>query len=378
LRSGYVRDMPPEAKQIVLIHGNDEFQVEQESRAVLEERCAEAKANGALHTLEGDVDTIDAALELLKEVMTAVQSFNMFSPVNATWIKESTFLTGAVFKSQDVKESVESFQELLTQGLGPEQFLLLSIKGKLAASSRFLKAIKQVADVREFSKSSKPWELEKETLAQVQMGLKSRGISGPARVVEEVAARIGTDSRRCEQELEKLDLSLGDRREITLRDVEDMISAQAESQIFQLADCLASKDLNRCMDLLARLETQGASAIAVIATLHNSIREMAYLRGLLARQAIRLEGQGRFGKLIWVESEAKEDFQRMLGDKSRSPFRLHQLARQSMAFSVSQMDRMVRASSETYAGMFRSRLPQMEQIRILILKVISQCVPLSA
>jgi len=366
------------SSQIVLIHGNDEFQVEQESRKVLGERCSEARDNGALHTLDGDVDTVDAALDLLKEAMTAVQSFNMFSPVNATWIKESTFLTGPVFKSEEVKESVESLQSLLTGGLGVEQFLLLSVKGKLAASSRFLKALKKVADVREFSKSSKPWELEKETLAQVQSGLKARGITGPARVLEEVAARVGTDSRRCDQELEKLDLSLGDRRELTLRDVEDMVSAQAESQIFQLADCLAAKDLNRCMDLLSRLETQGASAIAVIATLHNSIREMAYLRGLLARQSIRLEGQGRFGKLIWVESEAKDDFQRLLGDKSRSPFRLHQLARQSMAFSVAQMDRMVRDSSDTYAGMFRSRLPQMEQVRILILKVISQCVPLSA
>lgn len=363
---------------IILIHGNDEFMVEKESRTVLEERCAEAKANGALTTLDGDVDTVDAAMEVLKETMTAVKSFNMFSPVNATWLKEVDFLSGTVFKSEDVKSSVDSLQNVLSEGLGPEQFLLISVKGKLAAGSRFLKAMKKMADVREYSKATKPWELEKETLAFVQSGLKAKQISAPPRVVEEVAARVGTDSRRREQELEKLDLYLGDRRDLKMADVEDMVSAQAESQIFQLADCLTSKDLNRCMDLLARLETQGASPIAIIATLHNSIREMAYFRGLLARQSVRLEGQGRFGKLIWVESEAKENFQRLLGDKTRSPFRQHQLARQSMGFSVGQMDLMVRLSCETYAGMFRSRLPQMEQIRVLILKVISQCVPVSA
>ena len=84
---------------------------------------------------------------------------------------------------------------------------------------------------------------------------------------------------------------MGDRRELSLEDVELMIGSHQESQVFELSDCIGRRDLPRAMALLSRLETQGASPIAVIATLHNALREM----GVPARVAGGGRGTGGGG-----------------------------------------------------------------------------------
>lgn len=354
---------------LVILHGNDEFQVDQAARKLLQTRCPEAESEGALTTIRGDVDTVDQAREAIKTALSASQSLSMFSAVNATWLREVAFLSGPLFKSEDVKTSVEHLQTSLAKGLGPEQFFLMTISGKLAKNSRFYKALAATAEIQEFSKSEKPWELEKQAVEMARDGLRGRGIQAPGAVCEAMAARIGGDARLLEQEVEKIDLYLGERRELTLEDVELMIGAHQESQVFALSDCIGRRDLPRAMDLLSRLETQGASPIAVMATLHNALREMGYLRALLADGGGQLQENGRFGKFTFTDEAGREGFQALIGDKKRSPFRLYQLARQSRGFSVGQMDRMIRMSSKAYGRMFRSSLGQFDLLRILVLSI---------
>jgi DNA polymerase-3 subunit delta len=293
----------------------------------------------------------------------------MVSAQNATWLREVTFLSGTVFKSEEVKASVEHLQNALAAGLGPEQFFLMTVTGKIAKNSRFYKAVSKAAEILEFSKADKPWELEKEALGMLREALDDRGISAPGAVLALMSARIGGDRRLMAQEVEKVDLYLGERRDLRREDVELMVGAHQESQVFELSDCIGNRDLPRAMDLLSRLENQGASPIGVMATLHNALREMGYLRALLAEGAGRLEENGRFGKFVFVDETAKEGFQTLIGEKSRSPFRLYTLARQSRGFTLGQMDRMIRMSSETYGRMFKSTLGQYDLLRVLVLSI---------
>jgi len=354
------------------VHGNDEFLVDQTARKILGERCPQAEADGALSTVRGDVGTVDEARAAIKETLSAVKSLSMFSAQNVTWLREVTFLSGPVFKSEEVKASVEHLQNAMASGLGAEQFFLMTVTGKLAKNSRFYKAVAKSAEILEFSKADKPWEVEKEAMGILREALEGRGISAPSSVLAAMSARIGGDRRLMAQEVEKMDLYLGDRRTVERGDVELMVGAHQESQIFELSDCIGSRDMPRAMDLLSRLETQGASPIGVMATLHNALREMGYLRALLGEGAARLEENGRFGKLVFVDGDAKEGFQTLIGDKKRSPFRVYTLARQSRAFTVGQMDRMIRMSSATYARMFRSTLGQYDLLRILVLSMFYQ------
>jgi DNA polymerase-3 subunit delta len=364
--------MSPASSNVVILHGNDEFLVDQTARKILGERCPQAEADGALSTIRGDVGTVDEAREAIKATLSAIQSLSMFSAQNVTWLREVTFLSGPVFKSDEVKSSVEHLQNAIAGGLGEEQFLLITVCGKVAKTTRFYKAVAKVAEIREFSKAEKPWEVEKEALGLLKEALSERGITAVPDALSLMSARIGGERRLLMQEVEKMDLYLGERRRMERADVACMVAAHQESHVFELSDCIGNRDLPRAMDLLARLESQGASPIAVMATLHNALREMGYLRALLAESAVRLDGNGRFGKLVFQEPAAQEGFQILIGDKKRSPFRLFALARQSQGFSLAQMDRMIRLSAETYARMFRSSFSQYELIRIMVLSMLFQ------
>ncbi|MGA0334438.1 MAG: DNA polymerase III subunit delta [Kiritimatiellia bacterium] len=266
---------PTSSARIFIFHGNDEFRMEQACREFLKTRCPNAEADGSLTTVRGDVDTVDQAVEVVKQTLMAVQSLNMFSPENVTWLREAQIFSGTLFKSETVKSAIEKLQETLGKGLGPEQLLLISVSGKLDKRSRFLKAVSGVAEVQEFTRVTKEWEIKEDALRQLSEEFSRRKMQTDPQVPAAIAARVGNDPRLMQNELEKLELFVGRERPVSLRDVEWMVPMQQEAQVYLLGDCVGSRDLGRAMSLLHQMETGGLNAVGVIATLHNSLREMA-------------------------------------------------------------------------------------------------------
>jgi DNA polymerase III delta subunit len=365
-----------EAK-ILLIHGNDEFQVDQRARELLEKRCPGAGADGSLTTVDGNVDTVDDALEVLKQVMVAVQSSSLFSPMNVTWLKELAFLSGKVFQNPDVKDHLESFQELVGKGLGDGQLLLITVAGKLNASSRFAKALKGEAWVEEFQKTTKEWEVTDEASQLILEMSRSRSVDFHPEALREFAERVGNDSRRIRNEVEKLSLCTADGK-VDKETVELMVPLQQEAQAWKLSDCIGAGDLAGAIELLQRMETQGVNPVAAMAMLHNSLREMAYLGTCLHQGAAQIQDKGRFGNFRFTDPDAEAGFLLVTGEKKRSPHRMFLLGRQGRKFSIRQLDRMLRISAETYDGFFRRPLSHFEQLRLLMLRIFHECGPRAA
>jgi DNA polymerase-3 subunit delta len=352
-------------RSIVLLHGNDDFLVEEAARAVLKDRCAEAEAQGMLGTVRGDVESTEQVLKAIRDTMVSVQTMNMFGSANATWLRGVTFLNGDLFKSQEVKEAVEKFQDALGKGLGPGQFLLITLAGKLDARSRFLKALGGAADVHDFSKTGKEADIKRQSVDSLREMLLNRRIQVGGEVLQDLAARCQNDTRRMMNEVEKLDLYLGERRQLRSEDVDLMVPAMAETQVYLIGDAIAARNLGLIMGIFQRMETEGESNVMVMAVLHNTLREMAFLRALLEQKAVSVSDRG----LVYREPAAEAEFQTLTGDRARSPWRQAQLARQSLSFSVAQLDAMLRLSAEAYSQMFRSSLPPFEQLRLLILRI---------
>ncbi|MDF3130154.1 hypothetical protein P0Y35_13185 [Kiritimatiellaeota bacterium B1221] len=360
--------------RIVLFHGNDEFEMEKASRAFLNTRCPDAEANGSLTTVRGDVDTVDLAVDAVKQTLMAVQSLNMFSAENVTWLRGVRFLSGTVFKSESVKDAVEKLQETLGKDLGPEQLILITVEGKLNKSSRFMKAISKVAEIKEFTRITKDWEIKADAIQKLGEEFKRRKMTAEGSVLTEIAARVGNDPRLMHNELEKLELFVGAGRKVTVKDVGLMVPMQQEAQVYLLGDCVGTRDLGRAMQLLQQMETSGLSSMGVMATLHNSLREMAYLGACVHAGEARIEDRGQFGKFIFLNQDAEAGFLLLVGGKGRSPFRLFQLGKQGRNFSPRELDKMLRFSAETYDAFFRSGIQQFEQLRLLILRIFYECV----
>ena len=357
---------------LLVVHGNDEFRVDERARSFLKVRCPGAEADGSLTTLRGDVDTVDDAVEVLKQVMLAVQSPNLFNPLNVTWLREVSFLSGTLFQSAEVKERLEAFQEMLEAGLESGQVLVITVGAKMNAASRFAKAVKKAGVVEEFAKTTKEWEVAGEAKQLVLAEAKPRQMTFQPDALEELAERVGNDTRRIRNEVEKLSLCRAEGA-VDRRDVERMVPLQQEAQAWKLSDCIGSRDLAGGMALLSRMETQGANPVAAMAMLHNSLREMAYLGACLHQGAAQVEDKGRFGNYRFTDPEAEAGFQAVTGGKNRSPHRLFLLGRQSRVFTVRQLDRMLRLSADTYDGFFRRPLSHFEQLRLLLVRISYEC-----
>lgn len=345
--------------------------MDQTARAWLTKQVPEAERDGLLSTVRGDVDTVDGALQALKQVQTAVQSFSMFGDANVTWLREVKFLTGTAFKSEEVKKAVERLLTTLKAGLGPEQVLAVSVSGKLDARSRFLKVFREVGVVEEFSRSDKPWEAEKEDKATLQKLLADRKLKASPAVLEALLDRMGGGTRMMLQEIEKLDLYLGERRDLALEDVDFMISPMREIAAYSFGDAVARMELGRAFYLLRQMETQKVSPIALIAQLHNLFREMALIRALMAQGQVRLQGSGFQAKLQTSGPEVAELIKGVQGGRGGSPFRQAQLASAAQRIRPAQLDQWVRMTAEAYRQQFLSGLPGYLQLELLLLRLVA-------
>lgn len=363
---------PPQQARILLIHGNDEFLVDQEARSAIDAWCPGARENNVLTTVRGDVETIEEVGKAVRETLLSSQSFSMFGDQNVTWLRGVKFLTGKAFQSVEVKESVERLCGGLTGGLGPEQIVIISVSGKVDARSRFLKAVSQVGEVREFKKSDKPWEVDKETEALFRKRLEDRGIRAAQRVLTACVERLGPETRMMVSEVEKLDVYLGDRRELREEDVELMISPLRETAPWLFGEAVGAGDLGRALQLLRQMQERKVSAIALVALLHNQFREMALYRALLARKEIALERAGSFGSKLRMDSAGvAEQIAAVNGGRKSTPFRQAKLAEQSLRYSPSRLDRMSRMTAEAYRQQFLSALPDFLQLELLVLRLLA-------
>ncbi len=357
---------------LYLVHGNEEFLVDQHAREVLKTLCPTAEADGVLTTVRGDVDTVDAAAEAVKRTLTEIQSFSMFGDQNVTWLRDVKFLTGKLYTSSEVKDAVERLMGVLEKGLGPEQILVISVGGKLAATSKVLKRFRALGGLAEFSKADKPWEAAKEDVAALRTRLDAKGIQADPAVLEAFADRLGGDARMLVQEVEKVDMYLGERRKLTLADLDLMVSPMREIAAYTFGDAVARRQLSRAMYLLKQMETQKVSPIMLVAQLHNQFREMALYRSLMAKGMARLERRGSYGgKFAVQDASVNAMISEVNGNRKPSPYRMAQLAECSMAFSVGQLDQMARMTAEAYQRQFQSSLSGFLQLEILLLRLLT-------
>lgn len=80
-------------------------------------------------------------------------------------------------------------------------------------------------------------------------------------------AQVGTSLQETVNELEKVFLYIGERKSISIRDVEYVVGVSREFTVFELANMIGEKNNNRAMEICERLITYGESPVAIVAAL---------------------------------------------------------------------------------------------------------------
>jgi len=108
----------------------------------------------------------------------------------------------------------------------------------------------------------------------------------------ELVDALGGDMTMISSELEKLVLYAGDRKKITLGDVETMVLAAKQRSLYELTDAISGKDRSRALNILDAILTSGDGEEAAIGHLYMLARTFRQM-------LVILEKNVRDSRAIW-------------------------------------------------------------------------------
>ena len=361
------------APQLYLVCGDDEFQVTTRAKALVDELVPQAEASLGLERLDGAATTIEMALEVIASAEEAIRTPSFFGGHKLVWLQNCSFLSDAVVgKSDAVKARLERLAKTLSDGLLPGHYLLITA-GKPDKRFAFYKACAGVGEVEEYSTPEKQRQAEQSARQRAIGWVREAGLEMSEPVLQHFIERVGMDSRHLNNELTKLSTYLGDRREVSLDDLDAITSASRESVAWDLSDAFGKRDLPRALELLRQLLFQQESCLRLMGMLGNRIRDLAIYREAIDRGWMQTGG-GRGGALQWgeVPPDTAELYASAMARDPRKvhPYRAGLLAEQARGFSMRELRICMKLHADTQRLLVSSSRDPVVLMELLLIRML--------
>ena len=171
-------------------------------------------------------------------VINACKRYPMFAERQVVLLKEAQ-------QMRDLEKLESYFEHPLLSTV-----FVVGYKGKtLDKRTKLYKLLKQNAEIFN-SEKIKDYKLQ-EWIAQY---LQSKGYTINAKAVSLLDEHIGNDLSRIVNEIDKLDLNLKGKKEITEDDIEKFIGISKEYNVFELQAAIAKKDLAKAITIIHYFE----------------------------------------------------------------------------------------------------------------------------
>ena len=341
--------MPPAAAKssapLLLVFGEDEFAVKQRARQVYQQWTEEL--GGMDHEIiDAAVGNSGEALKALAKLREALQTLPFFGGGKVIWFQNCNFLaddrTGS---SAAVTETLSDIAQELKEFSWQSVRLIISA-AKVDKRKVFFKTLDKLGTVESFagwSIDDKNWADQAEMWARKAIRSKEKEISEEA--LGEIITRVGPNPRQLDTEIEKLSLYVGDRKEITLEDVEAICSRNKMARAFALGDALGDRDLPR---LLKRLDEElwevkfdsQKSEIGLLYGLIAKVRAMLLLKEMLREGWIKPDGDyNRFKSQLERVPADKLPADRRFNPLALNPYVLYKALAQVKQYSHTELVR---------------------------------------
>jgi DNA polymerase-3 subunit delta len=280
-----------------LICGDDEFAVKQRAKQLYQQWCGEI--GGMDHEIiEATVANSGEAMAAIARLREALQTLPFFGTGKVIWLRDCNFLgEERVASAQMVTESLSDLAgELKAFAWSSNRGIRLLISaGKVDKRKTFFKTLDKIGSVESlagWSADDRDWAERAEVTARTAVRDRNKEISDEA--VAELVSRIGPNPRQLDNEIEKLCLFAGDRRQIEAGDVNAVCARNKTARAFALGDALGDRDLPR---LLRRLDEElwevkfdsQKSEIGLLYGLIAKVRAMLLLKEMLREGWIKPE-----------------------------------------------------------------------------------------
>jgi DNA polymerase-3 subunit delta len=289
--------MPPRKKtagttgppRIFAVIGSDEGETKRRAKELASELTPAQGADFGVDTIDGAADNSDQAVLRLGQAKDAIQTLPFFGGEKLVWLKNVNFLgDSAAGRSATVQEALEDFKTFLDRGL-PEGVRFLLSASEVDKRRSFYKSLGKFAKVEQFDRidiSRAGWEQEVQAIAHrlaAELNLKF-----DLEALEIFVQLAGADGRQLRNELEKIDIYLGEKRRVTVEVVRALVARSTSGVIWELGTCLSRRQLGESLALLNQLIFQGETPIGILyAAIIPTVRNLLVTKDLLVRHRIR-------------------------------------------------------------------------------------------
>src|SRR5215469_12690290 len=220
------------AAPLALICGDDDFAVKKRASEIFQAWSNEA--GGMDHEIiDAAVSNSGDALNAISKLREALQTLPFFGSAKVVWMRDCNFL------GEERAASAQAVMETLAELAGElknfkwQGVRLLISAGKVDKRKTFYKALEKIGSVENFdalSADDKDWAERMEMAARAAVRKREKEISGEA--VAELVAREGPNVRQLDNEVEKLALFTGGRKNIEFDDVAAVCSRNKTARAF--------------------------------------------------------------------------------------------------------------------------------------------------
>lgn len=343
---------PADTASCFLFTGTDEFEAAQACREKINQLCPPAEQTFGLETIDGACDTVDESVAALRATRDALNTVGFFGAGKLVWLRDATFFYDSrPGKTIAVKEAVAALAEEVKRGLMPGVRLVVHATS-VDKRTAFYKAMEKSGQVHLHDMPAKDYQWDEHAMRQLRAKLDEAGLRASHAVVHLFVERAGNQSRQLAIELEKLQIYLGDRREVTADDVMTIVSPARERGYGELANAFCTRDLAATLSVLRQLILQKDSPVGLVISLENRVRDLLVYRSAEERGYLRVYG-GDWPKIDFSTSPEAEAFFSQLPNDPRkaNPFWAGKLAGWAMAFPPGGLGRALRILVEEHARM---------------------------
>ena len=332
----------PKISQIYAVVGSDEGAVKSRARELAQQLTPKDTGDFGQDLIDGAADNADQAVSRIHSAIEAIQTLPFFGPGKLVWIKDVNFCGDTVTgRSAQVIAVLDQLQQFLSAGMPAGVVFLLSAS-EIDKRRSFYKSITKVATVEHFDRidtSRSGWEEEAESLAR---GLAAeRGLSFQPEALEVFVRLAGADTRQLRNELEKIDLYLGAKREIDTQSVRNLVARTATGVIWELGNAIAKRQPSAALALLDQLLFQGETPIGILyAAIIPTVRNLLVTKEILETYGVKAPSAPyQFNSIIARLPQAAQNFLPRRKDGNINVYGLGIAACEAHRFSLAQLIR---------------------------------------
>jgi DNA polymerase-3 subunit delta len=268
--------------------GSDESEVKRAASELAEKLTPPGAGDFGLEIIDGCADNADQAAARIRSTIEALQTLPFLGGGKLVWLKNANFLGDSVVgRAAAVQDGLEELGALINSDFGPDvTFLISAIEVDKRRS--FYKLLAKRGEVQIFDRldsSRSGWEEEATEI--VRSRVRKRNLEFDDDALELFVLLTGGDTRQIDNELEKIDLFLGEQQRVSADQVRELVPLSRAGVIFELGNALAARDLKRALTLVHRLLDQGETAIGILlVAIVPTIRNLLLAKDLMERHRI--------------------------------------------------------------------------------------------